>query len=379
MKRNGRICTPQTAAGILAMPMSRPLTQADLEPVALPVLLRRLLSKRTVNGTLLLEAGKVKLTMDLAAGTGALEKNGHGELMKIFEIEEGTWELRTERDESMTRKAYSLPRLALDGTRRMLRQLQPEGLGEALADKLPLTPTLKPEKRALPNRMGLNSRELRFLEMHMDGSNNAHHIVQYGGLGKATALQLLALLELFDILNWEQPRVKQERPLAERLADLAHELERKTHFEVIGVHWSAPEEELQARYVAQRDAYRQGSANDKAAPQVCAQIRQRIELAFDNLNSAAKRAAYPKVALEGFDFEAVTDLAEKRSASLAMRGESKAAANSEETAKELSKSIDKSRAGGFERTMAELERRTRKSVSDTPPKSDDGASGDENP
>jgi hypothetical protein len=235
--KGGVIYNPPDAAGILALAISRPLTQADIDPVALPVLLRRVLARHDVFGTLRVKCGAVGLEMDLAAGSAALDKNEHAALMRAFEQQHGDYKLAAARRDDSTRIPHPLARLALDGLRVMLRQQGSEALEQALGERMRLAPIVREERRALPRRMGLGARELRFLDGYLDGSRDTHYLAGHGGIGRASALQLLVLLELFEVIEWREVARTDDGPSAadEVEAQLAR-LESVNYFEVLGVH-----------------------------------------------------------------------------------------------------------------------------------------------
>jgi hypothetical protein len=298
-----------------------------------------------------LHLGPNELRVDLAAGFANLDKPELAALMDAFLVERGRWELVPERFAGDKREAVPLARIALDGVRRLLRELPLEDLEAALGERLHLAPRVRPDQEPITKRMGLSQRELRFLEMHLDGASDSDHLASHAGMARGSVLGLFALLELFDVLAWAPP--VDDGPLLDPAAEVAAEAERlarANYFEVLGVHWSAGDEELQTAYGARRARYAPGSPLERHNRAACKTMRERVEAAYAALRHAEQRANYRRVALQGQDFDAVAELEHKRSSTLAMRGDARAAAQSERAAKELQKSID-------ERRAAELQQR----------------------
>ena len=320
------------------MALSRPLEPADIDPIALPVLLRRVAARHRESMDLILTSGGERIVVPLCAGAADLDKASLAALMNSFDLPEGRFELRRADLLQAQGQAHSLARLALDGTRRISRQFSADELALAFAENRYLSATVRPERRVLPSRMGLSQRELRFIENHLDGHSSADEISQSGGIGATGCWQLLALLQLFDVLQWSEPIRSTAPSEAAVLQKLAGRLARGTHFDVLEAHWSSTSEELTEAYRGKQELYKVGSTNHKANPEACRQLRTMVERAYETLKNDKSRAAYRRTVLKGADFDALSDLAEKRSASLAMKGESAKASASKETAREMSRS-----------------------------------------
>jgi hypothetical protein len=336
--KSGRFAAPASASALLGMALSRGLVAADLDPVALPVLLRRILCRRGVVGTLRLSAGGTEALVPLLDGTADLDRAELPALMKMFEAPSGDYELRPERDERIGRSHHTLPRLALDGLRVLLRAYQADELAAAFDDRLGLAPVVRADRRIMLVRVGLPAREQRFVDSQLDGATTGLALVEHGGLGRYGALVALAVLELLDLLEWRPPERHGPSP-ADELHAAAERIVRAHYFEVLGVHWSATDDEIHASYRRRRAQYAPGGDADRLAPPACARIRERVEEAYATLREPARRIAYRNTTFAGQDFAATADLAVKRSEALSMRGESREARASEAAAKELSRSV----------------------------------------
>ncbi len=323
------------------MPLSRALAPRDLDPVYLPVLFRRVLARRDTQGRVMISAPSYELAFTLSGGSAALGKADHAKLVQAFDLPSAEWKLTPGVEVDRNSEFHPLARVALTGLRRTLRVLRANELEEAFGDRLDLAPQVRPDRLAVPRRLGLGRRDLRFLDRYVDGACSARSAAHEGGLGPSTALQLLALLDLYDVLDWGEATRDGSAVMTrgETLTQVADKLGRANHFEVLQVHWSAPERELEDRAKERLAEFAEDSAAGRAAPEACGRIRDRIEQAYELLKDPAGRVAYRNEVYGDIDFEAARDLAATRSAALAMRGDAIEARKDELAAQELARSI----------------------------------------
>jgi hypothetical protein len=201
---HGHLYRPRSATEVLGLAITRPLEARDLEPIALPVLLRRVLARRSVFGSLVLRGGTFEMEIDIESGSAALTRAEHTRFLRAFDVDSGTWTLSSDRLDVRHRDLYPLVRLSLDGIKRWVRALPGNDLDAAFGELLDFAPQIRPENRTLPKRLGLGGRELRFVESMLDGSATARTAADTGGLGPTSTLQLLAVLELHDALMWTE-------------------------------------------------------------------------------------------------------------------------------------------------------------------------------
>jgi len=338
----GKIVGPRTAGDVLGMPLSRPLSPGDLNPIYLPVLFRRVLAGRDTQGQVVITAPSYEMEFTLSGGSAALTKADHSKLVQAFDLPAAEWKLAGADKVDRNSEFHPLARVALAGVRRILRTLRADELEEAFGERLDLAAQVRPDRLAVPKRLGLGRRDLRFLDRYVDGAASARTAAHEGGLGPSTALQLLALLDLYDVLDWEEAAggdTGSDRARGDDLAQVASKLDRANHFEVLQVHWSATDRELEERAKERLAEFGEDSAAARVAPEACAQLRSRIEKAYGVLKDPTDRVAYRNEVYGDIDFEAARDLAATRSAALSMRGDAIEARKDELAAQELARSI----------------------------------------
>lgn len=199
---SGQLYRPASARDVLAMPLTGPIGSGDLDPIALPVLLRRVLGGKDVRGHLDLHGGSYELSFDVIDGNAHLGRAEHAKLLRAFDLTEGGWAFALKPGVKGSGDIHPLARVALDGIKRLLRSCPAEDVEAALGELLDLAPQVRPDLESLPKRLGLSGRELRFIDTMLDGKRSGRHAAEHGALGPSTTLQLLALLELYDALLW---------------------------------------------------------------------------------------------------------------------------------------------------------------------------------
>ena len=153
------------------------------------------------------------------------------------------------------------------------------------------------------------------------------------------ALQLLGLLTIFDLLQWDAPEVVLSESPKDRLQRYAADLEHAHHFHVLQIHFTAIGPEIETAYLEQVRTYAPNSENHALCPESSGAIRSRIEEAYRCLKDSAARARYRRATFPDYDWSALSELASQRSRSLAMRGEAEEAHRSDEASKDLQKSV----------------------------------------
>jgi hypothetical protein len=212
MPREGTIAPPPSATELMALAVTRPLLPEDLDPIAPVVLLRRLLGRRSVSGTLEIEQGGTLLEVGVEGGSAWLDLGEQNALMEALESGGGRWRLRDERDEPNSRELHPLPRLAIELLRKRLRGFTASELEAALAGRVDLAPAIRADRERVPQKLGIGPREQRFIEGELDRNRTARRLSEEGALGKSTCFQLLCFLELFECLSWQEPADSDEGP-----------------------------------------------------------------------------------------------------------------------------------------------------------------------
>ncbi|MEM1031261.1 MAG: hypothetical protein AAGN82_13000 [Myxococcota bacterium] len=205
----GSLRNPDDAASILDLAITREMRVEDLDPIALPVLLRRVLGRAEMVGVLELRAEQQK-PLDLPVQDGALllSRAEHNALRRYFDVTSGKWSFR--RGDRLDPAAHPLAELrklrtvGLDGLRRMLRHTERADLQATFGHRFDEAPRIRPDKARHPHRLRLDRKEVRAVEQCIDGRSTVRALTVESGLGVRATLQVLALLDMFEVLHWPE-------------------------------------------------------------------------------------------------------------------------------------------------------------------------------
>ena len=211
-----------------------------------------------------------------------------------------------------------------------------------------LKPTSRLEEAALPS--GLQPKELRFLQVSMDGRRTLNSAIRVSPLTKLASLRATAMGLALGLIQSDEPMVTptaqarghssaagehMRRELDARLQQLLTQ----NHFEVLGVHWSSHQRGFAAAYEqatidlkVSQPPYRDASPEIQALVRRCA---QRVREAYEVLRDTDKRIAYRRQLFDQTEREyAAHMLIEKGEVEL-LRGDRTTAIEHLETALEL--------------------------------------------
>jgi hypothetical protein len=195
----------------------------------------------------------------------------------------------------------------------------------------------------------LQPRELRFLELSVDGQRTLHDAVMGSPIGKLASLRVLALcLAMGAVRPRSGSRLKSADSRADKAArdELRDELEEvlqmmqgQNHFEVLGVHWSSHHrfyreawDKARNRYDPKRPPQSRGS---RAAKETAAQIIRRLDEAYEVLKEPSKRSSYRKELFDPTERQYAAEMLIKQGQVAQMQGRRVEALEALETAVEL--------------------------------------------
>jgi hypothetical protein len=284
----GTIAPPSRPEDVLTLPIARPMASDEVDPVALPVLLRRRLCLPGVCGVLRLEGPGLLLQLPIEERSALITKEEAALLRRACDAPRLRWRLDPFVHDGAPRQAEPLPRLALEGIRRMLRHLDADDFERAFGERLEQVPVLRTEASLVARHLSLEPRETRLLERHLDAITPLEALGRTSDLGAPATLRLMALLELYGAVAWQDVA-----NLADMLADRADRWERAAPLEVLGLSADAAEPEIDSAYRRRWREYRAGGPLDQICPDSCAAIRHRLEEARAILTDGPGRRDTP--------------------------------------------------------------------------------------
>ena len=204
---------------------------------------------------------------------------------------------------------------------------------------------------ASASALGLPSRDLRFLQVSINGRRPLEDIVKQSPLGKLPSLRLAALalaLGLVDVVGGRPaPRaattdVAKTKRMASELEKRLEMLVGQNHFDVLGVHWSAHHRTFRDAYEHMLSDFSlvKGPYKDAPAPvqSLARRCAQRVKEAFDVLSDDRRRTDYRQKLFDRTEREYAAQMLVEKGEVALMRGDKVEAIEDLETAYELAPS-----------------------------------------
>lgn len=336
--RGGRFWNPTTAAELLGLPLAKELSDDDLDPIALPILMVRRIARKATTGTLVVEAGGKSISIAVIEGVAYLRKAEHADLVAAFKIPSGEYRFDPQPPPQSGAPKQGVFALVVEGLKAIGRAIDEESLRAVLGERMHQAPVIHPEKVERLGRLGLLGGERRLAEFGLDGKRSSEELVHHGGLGRHTTLLLLIILSMFDYIQWTEPRAEQEESSEVAIKRRLGAMQSGNHFDVLGVHWSAKSAEILGAYSQLARELAADGALASRFPEECRQMRERVDAAYAVLRSETERVTYRRVVVPNIDHQAVSDLLHGTIDSLELRGETQQARAARSTMQELQKS-----------------------------------------
>jgi Hsp70 protein len=337
LERGGHIHNHADPALVLALPVQRPLTDADLDPIALPILLLRVLVGGTASGTLRVRPAGDGADVTLLVSRGRAHQNDQerAAFRQAFGWHDATYTFDSTEVDVGERPPTSMARVVADGLRFLWRRTLPETLAETLGERMAQAPLVREGRQPIVQHLQLDAREQRLIDTWLDGTATTGRIAYHGGIGLNTALALFVLLAFFDCLDWRPPVPRASKSLADVLEERAKAIEHAPLFAVLGLHWSAPEADIHRAYNDLRAELGVGTPAHKTAPEACARILKRARAAYEILKRPDLRAQHRRESAPALDFDAIDHLLAKRAEGLALKKDESGEAEAEKVRQEL--------------------------------------------
>jgi len=202
----------------------------------------------------------------------------------------------------------------------------------------------------LSTTLQLQPKEMRFLELQLDGKRSVHDAVTGSPIGRLGGLRLLATCLALGLARFidgsqsmdleEDPTSNQGSQDAEVREELKEELARlrsSNHFEALGVHWSSHQRNYREAWERKRKAY-DSARFEKAGPEVqklAKDIQRHVDNAYDAIKDAGLRSAYRRKLFDSTERQYAADMLVKQGELALMRGDRVKAIEALETALEL--------------------------------------------
>ena len=318
------------------MPLSRPPEVGDLGAVALPVLLFWGAGQPHVTGTLRIEMdGGPETAITVVDGRALLDREARQSAIAAFQRPSGRYSFDRALPRAGAGEAVPMSTLVIDGLRSLIRTFDLDDITAALGPLCDRTPS---SGRPLPARPAAWRPPWRRASSSTasTGSRSLRNVLAQAGALRRTTLQLAFLLYLVGLLELREAEEQAEESLSETLAKRARQMATANHFEALGVHWSATDDEgIEARYRALCELRAPHGAASRAAPEVSASMLDRAKAAYEVLRVEASRKAHRRQAYPDLDYATLRDFLDKKARALAMRTNQRPRKQVEKTLRDL--------------------------------------------
>lgn len=298
LPRQGHLTNPTTPEGILALPLSRSPSDAELAQPSVPLLLRWL---RTTRGVLRLEVTAADHPLFTAVFVDGREVRTPASLQTLG------------RSLAVPKMSYSIvdlgrpPQMSTTGrtlhliaetVRALCAAHSTEDLGRCFPNRSGLCARAIQDVAA---GLGLSPQHARFIKNDVNGSQFLDEIAR-AAVGARTVWETMYLLEVYHGLGWDEPAADKkdrattgthERSQAAPTADQSWApFEGKDHFQVLGLHWSSSPAEVQPAYQKLRSEYGPSGHRRPADAATAERILKRLEEAHRVLLDTNARRAH---------------------------------------------------------------------------------------
>jgi hypothetical protein len=320
--KGGVVLNAVTPEAFMRLPLSRPPTLEDLDPASLPMLFM-VLRHPSRFGTLELKMeGMEPLRFQVADGMAFLGGMDHKGVLDAFRVLHGRYTLEVKPyKEQPNKEAHMLLSLVVDAMKETVKRFGAEAMIAALGERLQRAPFVGPRSARLISKLPLLPMEQRIVKYTFNGQEAAHLTLQHLGVRRQATLGLMMLLSVYDLIEWREPPRADEVTLEDALNARAAEVAEANYFQVLGLHWSALDEEVDEAYEKLLQELGPSQPVHAAAPAACERILARVHEAYEILGDETRRADYRREAYPDLDMRAVADFLRKKEESWAMRAD----------------------------------------------------------
>jgi hypothetical protein len=311
-----------TLDSVRALQLLHPVEADALARPSLATLLNQFTFLRSLSGTLTLRHRGEEVALHIERGGVCLSTPERARALRPFDWSDGTFTWQKEKLAWQVQKTRTpMTGFVVAGLRIRLRSFDDAVFTQAHLAKLRLAPSVIDDRRSRLARLVLPEAEERAVDYVIDGTRSFEKMLAEGYIGRTTMHRLVVLLDLYGVLHWAQPTAATTENPVEVMTRLLNRIEGTNHFVALGVHWSAPTDEIRQAWEKMQSLYGLGGSMERHAPALAARILQRGAAAWAVLRNDATRVKHRRDAYPGMDEQLLAPLVEARAKALEMRGE----------------------------------------------------------
>lgn len=189
----------------------------------------------------------------------------------------------------------------------------------------------------------LQPKELRFLELQVDGQKTVHDTITGSPLGRLGSQRLLLECVALGALTFKDAEAtvaSKPNAAAKQWSELNQELDRlraANHFEVLGVHWSSHHRTYEDAWTRAKNAYADDDYRNAGTEtkDLVRQLRARIDEAYEAVKDTGSRATYRRQLFDRTERQYAAEMLVRQGEVALLRGDRMQAIEALETAVEL--------------------------------------------
>ncbi|MDP3218217.1 MAG: hypothetical protein Q8S73_29190, partial [Deltaproteobacteria bacterium] len=312
---------------VRSLHLLHPVEADALARPSIATLLNQFTFLRSASGTLTLRHRAEEVALHIERGGVCLSPAERARALRPFDWTDGTFTWHREKLPWQVQKLRTpMTAFVVAGVRIRLRAFDDAAFTQHHVAKLRLAPSVIDERRSRLVRLALPEAEERAVDYVLDGSRSFEAMLSEGYIGRGTMHRLVVLLDLYGILHWAQPAAAVTENPVVAMTRLLGKIEGSNHFVALGVHWSAPTDEIRQAWERMQASYGMGGTWQRHDPALASRILQRGAAAWAVLRLDATRVHHRREAYPGMDEQLLAPLVEARAKALEMRGETSEAA-----------------------------------------------------
>ncbi len=316
-----------TLEDVSALQLVAPAGPEAMQHPTVATLLNQFTFMREASGTLTLRRDRETVALAIDHGGVCLSSADHARAVAVFGWSGGTftwqpgphaWEVQRHR--------VAMTAFMSAGIRDRLRCFAVADFERHHLTRMSLAPSTLEAHRGRLSRLALPEVEERAIAYVLNGKKGFADVLAEAYLGRATMHRLVALLDLYGVLQWAPVPQAAGHDHVQEMTRLLAKIESANHFVALAVHWSAPADEIRQAWEAMATQYGTNGTHQRHAPALAARIYARASAAWEVLRHDATRVTHRREAYPGIDEELLAPLVESRAKALQMRGDHREAA-----------------------------------------------------
>lgn len=319
LKQTGTFLNPKLPSDFLALPITRPPTEAELAKPAMVSIVMSLLARKSEMLAVRVRSGSRDVEATVIQGVEIATPLPLEATIKTMAEPEGTYEITPVPVEPRLRYHTAASTFGLTLLKEYTKHyVEPEYAG-AMSGRHGQSPKMTARGKEVIRTIGLSEVQLRIAHRMLTGSYALDDVL-HNGVGVRSCWQSIFLLQVLGGLEWSDPPPRQNILVDELQATLAR-IKGQDHFSALGLHLSSSPQTIERTFARLRTQYGPGSPAHALAPQTADAIWAYMEKCYESIRTPQARKAYRATACTNVRLDYAAALVYDQARLAAMRKE----------------------------------------------------------